>query len=60
MFGLAAKLKRKGVLAINKRNADFVLKYNPRHLYPLVDDKFRTKQLAQQYGIGVPELYALV
>jgi alpha-L-glutamate ligase-like protein len=60
MFGLAAKLKRKGVLAINKRNADFVLKYNPRHLYPLVDDKFRTKQLAQHYGIGVPELYALV
>lgn len=60
MFGLAAKLRKKGVLAINRRNADFVLKYNPRRLYPLVDDKLRTKQLAQENGIGVPELYACV
>jgi alpha-L-glutamate ligase-like protein len=60
MFGLVAKLRKKGVLAINKRNADFVLKYNPRRLYPLVDDKLRTKHLAQENGIGVPELYAVV
>jgi alpha-L-glutamate ligase-like protein len=60
MFGLVAKLRKKGVLAINKRNADFVLKYNPRRLYPLVDDKLRTKQLAKENGIGVPELYAVV
>ncbi|MBI4962850.1 MAG: alpha-L-glutamate ligase-like protein [Desulfomonile tiedjei] len=60
IFALARKLKKKGVLAINKRNADFVLKYNPRRLYPLVDDKLLTKRLAQENGIGVPELYAVV
>ena len=33
------KLKRLTVLGLNKRNADVVMRYNPRHLYPLVDDK---------------------
>lgn len=60
MFGLISKLRQKGVLAINKRNADYVLPYNPRRLYPLVDDKLRTKELAQANGIAVPELYAVV
>jgi len=60
ILDLVAKLRKKGVLAINKRNADFVLKYNPRRLYPLVDDKLQTKQLAQENGIGVPNLYAVV
>jgi len=50
-------LKRRGVLAINKRNADYILIYNPRSLYPLVDDKLLTKKLAQEHGIPVPELY---
>ncbi|MGB6063355.1 MAG: alpha-L-glutamate ligase-like protein [Desulfomonilaceae bacterium] len=47
-------------MAINKRNADYTLKYNPRSLYPLVDDKLRTKQLAQVNGIAVPDLYAVI
>jgi alpha-L-glutamate ligase-like protein len=53
-------LKNKGVLGINGRNANFTLKYNPRRLYPLVDDKLRTKKLAQANGIPVPDLYAVV
>ncbi len=53
-------LKDKGVLGINGRNANFTLKYNPRRLYPLVDDKVRTKKLAQDNGIPVPDLYAVV
>jgi alpha-L-glutamate ligase-like protein len=60
MFGLITNLRQKGVLAINRRNADYVLRYNPRRLYPLVDDKLRTKELAQSNGIAVPELYAVV
>jgi alpha-L-glutamate ligase-like protein len=60
MFSLIRKLKTLGVLAINRRNADYILRYNPRRLYPLVDDKFRTKQLAVENGIAVPELYAVV
>jgi alpha-L-glutamate ligase-like protein len=60
MFGIIKAFKKKGVLAINRRNADYTLRYNPRRLYPLVDDKARTKQLAQANGIAVPDLYTLV
>jgi alpha-L-glutamate ligase-like protein len=60
MFSLVRALKRRGVLAINRRNADYILRYNPRRLYPLVDDKWQTKQLAIENGIAVPELYAIV
>jgi len=54
--GLAAE----GVLGLNKRNGDYILKFNPRHLYPLVDDKLRTKHLALRAGIAVPELYGVM
>lgn len=55
-----SRLNRAGVLGMNRRNADFILKYNPRRHYPLVDDKFKTKQLAQAAGIAVPELYGVI
>ena len=54
------RLRKSGVLSINQRNSDYVLRYNPRKLYPLVDDKLKTKQLALQAGIAVPTLYALI
>jgi alpha-L-glutamate ligase-like protein len=54
------KFREVGILGINKRNADYLLPYNQRRLYPLVDDKLRTKQLAQQAGIAVPQLYYTV
>ena len=54
------ELKRKGILAINRRNADYTLVHNPRRLYPLVDDKLLTKQLAQENGLGVPPLYGVI
>lgn len=60
MFTLMRNLKQRGVVGINRRNAEYVLKYNPRRLYPLVDDKLRTKELAQANGIAVPELYWVV
>lgn len=60
MIALARKLREGGVLGLNRRNADYTLRYNPRHLYPLVDDKLLTKQLAQRAGIAVPELYGVI
>jgi alpha-L-glutamate ligase-like protein len=60
MFGIIRALREKGVLCINKRNGDYILKLNPRRLYPLVDDKLRTKRLAIEHGIAVPELYGVV
>ncbi len=57
MFTILRNLRQRGVMGINRRNAQYVLKYNPRRLYPLVDDKLRTKELALENGIAVPELY---
>jgi len=54
------RLRELGVLGLNQRNADFILLYNPRRNFPLVDDKRRTKELAIASGISVPELYAVV
>jgi alpha-L-glutamate ligase-like protein len=60
LFGLPRRLREAGVLGINRRNADFTLRYNERSRYPLVDDKLRTKALAREAGIAVPELYGVV
>ena len=54
------RLRRLGVLGMNRRNADYIMRYNPRRLYPLVDNKLLTKELAIKHGIAVPELYAVV
>ncbi len=53
-------LSAAGVVGLNLRNAEYTSRYNPRALYPLVDDKLRTKRLAQKAGIAVPELYGAV
>lgn len=52
-------LKRRGILGINRRNADYTLAWNVRRLYPLVDDKLVTKRLCQAAGIAVPKLLAV-
>jgi alpha-L-glutamate ligase-like protein len=53
-------LRRKGIVGINQRNSDLIMRYNKRKFYPLVDDKLTTKQLAIKAGIAVPELYQVV
>ncbi len=60
MWSLARKLRKNGVLNLNRRNADFVLQYNNRKLYPIVDNKQTTKRLAEEAGIAVPTLYSLI
>lgn len=54
------RLRQLGVLGMNQRNADFIMAHNQRRLYPLVDNKLLTKQLALARGIAVPELYAVI
>ena len=44
---------------MNERNW-FIARYNQRKLYPLVDDKLKTKLLAEQRGLAVPKLYGVV
>lgn len=53
-------LKRMGILGMNKRNVDFIARYNDRRYYPLVDDKLKTKQAAIKAGISVPHLIGVV
>jgi alpha-L-glutamate ligase-like protein len=57
---IAASLGQRGILGINRRNAEYTLPFNRRDCYPLVDDKALTKQLAQKAGVAVPELYGMI
>ena len=54
MLGTAARLREAGVLGLNERNCDFIMRHNPRGLYPRVDDKVLTKELALKAGMAVP------
>jgi alpha-L-glutamate ligase-like protein len=47
-------------MGLNERNGDFILPYNSRRNYPLVDNKCRTKALAEAAGIPVPKLYGVI
>lgn len=53
------RLREAGVLGINGRNALYTLRWNPRRLYPLVDDKLATKRLCEAAGIPAPKLLAV-
>lgn len=55
-----AQLKRRGVLGMNRRNIMLIGQHNDRRRFPLVDDKLKTKQLAQEAGIAVPGLISLI
>jgi len=60
MFSWARALRANGILGLNERNAQVIQRFNLRKLYPLVDDKLRTKRLALEAGISVPELYGAI
>lgn len=60
MFSMARQLRASGVLGLNERNTDFILRLNPRRFYPRVDDKVLTKELALKAGMAVPELYGII
>ncbi len=60
MFGRVRKLIAGGVVGLNGRNCQYIMQYNPRRLYPLVDDKLATKRLALAAGLPVPELYGVI
>lgn len=58
-MNVLSALRRSGVLGINRRNAEFTLRWNPRAAYPMVDDKLRTKELCARAGIPTPRLLAV-
>jgi alpha-L-glutamate ligase-like protein len=60
MFARARELRAAGVLGVNERNCDYIMRLNPRRHYPRVDDKAITKELALEAGMAVPELYGII
>lgn len=56
MWSRPSTLRSKGILGMNKRNVSYIARYNDRSLYPLVDDKLRTKLTAQLHKVPTPEL----
>lgn len=55
-----SRLAQKGVLGMNRRNISYISRYNPRRLYPLVDDKLQTKQMVLEAGITAPDLIGVI
>ncbi|MEM9172766.1 MAG: alpha-L-glutamate ligase-like protein [Pseudomonadota bacterium] len=53
------QLHAQGVLGLNERNANYIMMLNERRLYPRVDDKVLTKQLASEAGMAVPEMFVV-
>ena len=59
-LAIPGKLKRAGIVGMNRRNVRYIAENNPRELYPRVDDKLKTKQLAIAGGLAVPKLIGVV
>ncbi|HTN34870.1 MAG TPA: alpha-L-glutamate ligase-like protein [Marinobacter sp.] len=54
------QLNRIGLLNMNRRNVDYIARYNERRCYPLVDNKLKTKLAVAEYDIKTPELLLVV
>lgn len=53
-------LNRLGMLNMNRRNVDYILRYNDRAAYPLVDNKLKTKLAAAEREVNSPKLLQVV
>ena len=56
---LPHRLRARGVLGMNARNAGVIAGLNPRALYPVVDDKLTMFELCRRVGIPTPDVYAV-
>ena len=45
-----------GIMGMNQRNVNFIGRYNKRNLFPLVDNKLLTKQIAMKNHVKTPVL----
>jgi len=53
-------LRRAGILGINSRNIEYIFPGNPRELFPQVDNKLKTKEIARSIDIPFPETYGVI
>lgn len=49
-----------GVLGLNARNGNYIMRLNPRRNYPLVDDKVLCKKVLLEHGMPVPDLVGVI
>ena len=54
------RLRRLGVLGINRRNAECILDRNPRSRLPVVDDKLQMAELCARIGVPTPAIFGVV
>ena len=54
------RLRAQGILGMNRRNVGYIARYNSRDRFPLVDNKLKTKLIAQKANLSVPELLNVV
>ena len=59
-FAKPSQLRARGVMGMNQRNFSYIARYNDRALYPNVDDKLKSKQLALDHGLAVPDLLGVI
>ena len=59
-IGTPSRLNESGILNMNSRNLNYIARYNPRHLLPLVDNKLTTKRMAEKAGVDVPKLIGVI
>lgn len=53
-------LKKAGIVGMNRRNFQLIAGNNRRSLYPLVDDKLKTKKILAQKNISAPRLLGAI
>ncbi|MGI0119328.1 alpha-L-glutamate ligase-like protein [Zooshikella sp. RANM57] len=59
-FTWPSKIHAKGILGMNKRNVSYISRYNPRHLYPYVDNKLKTKIVAEKHKVTTTKLLGVI
>lgn len=60
LFTAARRLRERGVLGINRRNAACILDHNPRSRFPIVDDKLRMAELCRSIDVPTPAVHAVI
>lgn len=49
-----------GIMGMNQRNVNYIGRYNKRRLYPLVDNKLKTKEIAISHHVTTPNLIGAI
>lgn len=57
---LVRAMREAGIMGMNRRNFQYIHRWNRRRYYPMVDDKLRTKVICTEAGVPVPATLGVV